>query len=80
MNLRWLPDARLEAPCPGARPVQCRGLHRSQSFREARSSGDHVAAFQTDGHYSVRSAPEQAVEVGATSRPRPSKSEAGTVT
>jgi hypothetical protein len=52
-------DAQLEQLAADRGPASAEA-YIVLELREARSSGDLVAAFQADGRYTVRSAPEQA--------------------
>ena len=56
-RIRFVSDARL------ARLASERGAASAEAYvmlelREARSAGDDVSAFQTNGRYAVRSAPK----------------------
>jgi hypothetical protein len=51
-----VPDARLEQLASTRGPTSAEA-YVVLELREARSAGDHVFAFQSNGHYSVRSAP-----------------------
>jgi len=51
-----VPDARLEQLASARGPASAEA-YVALELREARSAGDHVFAFQSNGRYSVRSAP-----------------------
>lgn len=66
-SLSLVPDARL------ARLASERGPASAEAYvmlelREARSAGDDVFAFQTNGRYTVRSAPKPLSGIQLTAR------------
>ena len=56
-----VPDTRLEQLASQRGPASAEA-YVVLELREARSAGDRVCAFQTNGHYTVRSAPNQSSE------------------